>query len=152
MIRGIACWKKAPMPGIPVAKPDAIGLDPERLKRADALVEQWVKTDRIPAAGWCMLRRGRMIEPRLVGRHRPDKDSPSLRRDALFLIASITKPVTATAVMMLLARGQIAPGGRVAGYCPAVAPHGKSGGQGPPLPPHTPRLPAMLPPNTAPRR
>jgi CubicO group peptidase (beta-lactamase class C family) len=140
------------MPGIPIAKPDAIGLDPQQLKRADALVEQWVKTDRIPAAGWCVLRRGRMIEPRLAGRQRADKDSPSLRRDALFLIASITKPVTATAVMMLLERGQIALDDRVADYVPAFAANGKREVQIRHLLTHTSGLPDMLPNNEALRR
>src|SRR6202035_5354136 len=96
------------MAEIAIVRPDSLGIDSAVLRRADDLVQRWVMTDRIPAAGWCIGRRGRMIEPRLVGRQRPAKDAPPLRRDALFLIASITKPVTVTAVMMLLERGQLA--------------------------------------------
>jgi len=93
------------MPGIPIAAPETIGIDPAAIRRADELVQRWLREDRLPAAGWCVGRRGRMIEPRLVGRQAAAKDAPALRRDALFLIASITKPVTATAIMMLLERG-----------------------------------------------
>ena len=93
------------MPAIPIGKPESIGIDPAALRRADDLVQRWLTDDRIPAAGWTLGRRGRIIEPRLVGRQRPAGDAPALRRDALFVIASITKPVTATAIMMLLERG-----------------------------------------------
>src|ERR1051325_7883171 len=104
------------MAEITIAKPESLGIDPAAVRRADDLVQRWVMTDRIPAAGWCIGRRGRMIEPRLVGRQRPAKDAPALRKDALFLVASITKPVTVTAVMMLLERGQLALDDRVAEY------------------------------------
>src|SRR5947209_20289366 len=104
---------------LPLAKPEAIGLDPGRLKRVENLLQQWLATDRIPAAGWCVGRRGRMIEPRLVGRQHAAKGAPALRKDALFLVASITKPVTAFAVMMLLERGRLALDDRVAEYVPA---------------------------------
>src|SRR5258708_4643195 len=79
------------MSAIPIARPEGIGLDPAALRRADELVPRWRTEDRVPAVGWT------------VGRQRPAKDAPAIRKDALFLIASITKPVTATAIMMLRA-------------------------------------------------
>src|ERR1051325_8089353 len=113
------------MSAIPIARPEAIGLDPAAIRRADELVQRWVTEDRMPAAGWVIGRRGRMLEPRLVGRQRPAKDAPALRKDALFLIASPTKPVACTAIMMLLERGRLALDDRVADYVPAFAANGK---------------------------
>ncbi len=140
------------MSAIPIAKAEAIGLDPAALKRADDLVQRWIAADRIPAAGWCAGRRGRMIEPRLVGRQRPAKDAPALRKDALFLVASITKPVTATAVMMLVERGRLALDDRVAEFVPAFAANGKGDVQIRHLLTHTSGLPDMLPNNEKLRR
>ena len=65
------------MSGIPIATAEVIGIDPAGLRRADELVQRWLTDDRVPAAGWCVGRRGRMIEPRLVGRQRPAKDAPA---------------------------------------------------------------------------
>jgi len=140
------------MPAIPIAKPESIGLDPVALRRADDLVQRWLTEDRIPAAGWTLGRRGRMIEPRLVGRQRLAKDAPALRRDALFLIASITKPVTATAIMMLLERGRLALDNRVADFVPAFAANGKRDVLIRHLMTHTSGLPDMLPNNEKLRR
>ena len=137
---------------IPIARPDAIGLDPAALRRADDLVQRWLREDRIPAASWTVGRRGRMIEPRLVGRQRAVKDGPAIRKDALFVIASITKPVTATAIMMLLERGRLALDDRVAEYVPAFAANGKGGVLIRHLLTHTSGLPDMLPTNEKLRR
>src|SRR5437660_1163027 len=140
------------MAEIAIARPESIGFDPAALRRADELVQRWIVNDRIPAAGWCAGRRGRMIEPRLVGRQRPAKDAPPLRRDALFLIASITKPVTATALMMLLERGQLALDDRVADYVPAFAANNKRDVLIRHLLTHTSGLPDMVPNNEKLRR
>src|SRR4029077_6201345 len=39
-----------PMPGIPIARPEAIGFDTTRLDRASRLLEKWTTEDRGPAA------------------------------------------------------------------------------------------------------
>jgi CubicO group peptidase (beta-lactamase class C family) len=140
------------MSTIPIDKPESIGLDPAALRRADELVQRWLTDDRIPAAGWCVGRRGRMIEPRMVGRQRTAKEAPALRKDALFVIASITKPVTATAIMMLLERGKLALDDRVADYVPAFAANGKRDVLIRHLLTHTSGLPDMLPDNEKLRR
>ena len=137
---------------IPIAKPETIGIDPAALRRADELVLRWITDDRIPAAAWCVGRRGRMAEPRLVGRQRAAKDAPAIRKDALFLLASPTKPVTATAIMMLLERGRLALDDRVSEYVPAFAANGKRDVLIRHLLTHTSGLPDMLPDNEKLRR
>ena len=134
---------------VPLARPEEIGFDAARLGLAYELLQQWCDSDRIPGATLCVGRRGRMVEPRFFGRQAPAKNSPALRRDALFLIASITKPVTATAIMMLLERGKLALDDRVADYVPAFAANGKGQVQIRHLLTHTSGLPDMLPNNDA---
>src|SRR5437588_9741549 len=105
------------MSDLPRGKPEAAGFDPARLQGAYDLLQHWVDTDKVPAAGLCVGRKGRMVEPRLLGRQRPGEDAP-LRKDALLLVASITKPVTVTAVMMLVERGELTLEDRVATFVP----------------------------------
>ncbi len=135
------------MPTLPLAKPEEIGILPERLQRVYDLLEEWTKTDKVPAAALCIGRKGRMVEPRFFGRHRPEPKAPALAKDALFLVASITKPVTATAVMMLVERGQLALEDRVKDYVPKFGQKGKEEVQIRHLLTHTSGLPDMLPNN-----
>jgi CubicO group peptidase (beta-lactamase class C family) len=131
--------------------PAAAGFDPDRLDRAFALVERWVASDAVPAATLCVGRRDGGLPPRFFGRQHPDRPGP-LRPDALFLVASITKPVTATAVMLLVERGQLALHDRVADVVPAFALGGKQDVTVLHLLTHTSGLPDMLPENERLRR
>jgi len=135
------------MPPLPIAEPQALGIDSGRLRRAHALVRHWVQTNRIPAAALCVGRRGRMLEPLLVGRQRPEPGGPALRPDALFLIASITKPVTVTAAMILVERGQLALSDRVVDFLPRFDGPGRRDVLIRHLMTHTSGLPDMLPNN-----
>lgn len=134
-------------PGLAVARPEEIGFQPARLQRAYDLLEDWARTDKVPAATLCVGRKGRLVEPRFFGRQRPDRDAPPLRKDALFLVASITKPVTATAVMLLVERGELALEDRVAAYVPTFGQNGKGDVQIRHLLTHTSGLPDMTPSN-----
>ena len=79
------------MPSLPLAKPAEIGFDPDRLHKAFALLRSWADSDKIPSAGLAIGRKGKLIEPLIVGRQKPAKGAAAIRKDSLFLIASITK-------------------------------------------------------------
>jgi CubicO group peptidase (beta-lactamase class C family) len=134
------------MPEVPIASAEALGLDSARLDRVFALVQHWTETGKVAAAALAVGRRGRMLEPRFFGRQRPGAET-ALRRDALFLVASITKPVTATAVVLLLERGLVALEDPVSRYVPRFAGTGKADVQLRHLLTHTSGLPDMLPNN-----
>jgi CubicO group peptidase (beta-lactamase class C family) len=135
------------MPDLSRARPEEIAFDPARLKRAFDLLEHWVKTDKIPAAALCVGRKGHMIEPHFFGRQAPDPKALPLRKDALFLVASITKPVTVAGVMLLVERGEVALEDPVAAYVPRFGARGKKEVQIRHLMTHTSGLPDMLPKN-----
>src|SRR5262245_7049504 len=113
------------MAPLPELEPERIGVDPARLDRACRLLERWARADRVPAAGFGVVRGGGWFEPRLSGRMGLEPDAPPVRPDALFLVASITKPVTVTAALILAERGELALDDRVADYVPAFAQNGK---------------------------
>src|SRR5262245_43386650 len=127
------------------AVPADIGLDNTRYDRAVAALRRWVADDKLPAAGLCVGRNGKMLPPVLLGRQRPGPDAPPLRDDALFLVASITKPVTVTAVMLLVERGELTLDDRVAALVPKFAANGKDSVRVRHLMTHTGGLPDMVP-------
>src|SRR5262249_52394607 len=106
------------MPALPLAKPDAIGLDPSRLQRAYDCLKDSTTRYKAPAAALCGGRKGRIVEPTFFGRRRPEPDAPALKPDALFLVASITKPVTVAAVMILVERGELSLDDKVVTFVP----------------------------------
>jgi CubicO group peptidase (beta-lactamase class C family) len=131
-----------------IAEPTDIGLCPERLNLAYELLEQWAHEDQLPGAGLAVGRRERMVQPRVFGRLRPTLDSPAMPEDAIFLIASISKPITCTAVMMLVERGELTVGDKVTRFVPEFGKNGKNGVTVRHLMTHTSGLPDMLPDNT----
>jgi CubicO group peptidase (beta-lactamase class C family) len=136
------------MSGLPLGEPRDLGFDPDRLQRVFDLLESWARTGKVPGAAVCIGRRGRMLPPQFFGRQRPDADTP-LRNDALFLTASITKPVTATAVLLLVERGVVGLEDRVADFVPKFADNGKREVRLRHLLTHTSGLPDMPPDNEA---
>ncbi|MCE9534660.1 MAG: beta-lactamase family protein [Planctomycetes bacterium] len=136
------------MASLPLAKPADIGFDPAQLQRAFDLLRGWAETGKLPGAGLCVGRKGKMLEPLLVGHQRPGKDAPAIRKDALFLIASITKPVAVGAVMMLVERGLLSLEDPVKRYLPKFAGDGRDEILVRHLMTHTSGLPDMVKSNT----
>ncbi|MCS7167880.1 MAG: serine hydrolase domain-containing protein [Gemmatales bacterium] len=135
-----------PLDKLVTDNPAEAGFDAARLERAYDWLARWTKEDKIPAAAICVGGRGRMVRPRFFGRQDPQGQA-ALRSDALFLVASITKPVTATAVMLLVERGYLRLEDRVVEYVPKFGQLGKESVQIRHLLTHTSGLPDMLPNN-----
>lgn len=137
------------MPHLPIARPEAIGIDAERLEFAHNLLESWTSGDNPPIPGAAMIvgRHGEVIEPRYFGKQGPEAGAPAIRRDGLFLMASITKPLTYLAGLMLVERGLLNLGDRVTRYFPDFAAHHKEATRVIHLFTHTSGLPDMVPNN-----
>jgi CubicO group peptidase (beta-lactamase class C family) len=132
-----------------VARPEEIGIDPARLQVAYDLLEAWTRPGpggraAVPGAALVVGSRGRMTEPRFFGRQGPEPDAPAIRRDGLFLMASITKPVTYLGAMILVERGLLNLGDPVTRYIPEFAAHHKEDVRVHHLFTHTSGLPDML--------
>lgn len=123
------------------------GLDPERWQFVLDLAQGWCQEDRIPSIGLIVGRNGKITPPHLFGRQQCAADSDPIREDAIFLIASITKPIVAMGIVLLAERCQLAMGDRVKKYIPEFAETGKHGITIRHLLTHTSGLPDMLPEN-----
>jgi len=132
---------------LPYARPEEIGLDPLRLQFAYDLLQQWTSGADAPVPGGVIAvgRHGKLVEPRYFGRQGPEKDAAPLRRDAIFLLASITKPVVYLGALMLVERGLLNLSDPVARYLPEFAAHHKEATLVQHLFTHTSGLPDMLP-------
>ncbi|MBC8289275.1 MAG: beta-lactamase family protein [Planctomycetes bacterium] len=133
------------------AKPSEIGLDGDRLAEASTLLEEWTtpKGGPAPVPGGAILvgRHGRIVEPVFFGRQGAEAGAEAIRRDGMFLLASITKPITYLAGMMLVERGLLNLGDSVMRYLPDFAAHHKEETLVLHLFTHTSGLPDMLPDN-----
>ena len=84
--------------------PQALGFDPSRLARVETLLrERYVAPGRLPHAQLLLSRDEQPVLFTTMGEAR--EDGTPLRPDSLFRIASMTKPVTSVAFMMLVEEG-----------------------------------------------
>jgi CubicO group peptidase (beta-lactamase class C family) len=132
---------------LPVAKPEDIGLDSKRLQVAYDLLETWCKEGSVPGGAILVGRKGKTAGTRRFGKMGPEPDAAPIRDDAMFLMASITKPVVYMAGMMLVERGLLNLNDPVVRYVPEFAAHGKESIIVQHLFTHTSGLPDMLPNN-----
>jgi CubicO group peptidase (beta-lactamase class C family) len=135
--------------------PETIGLDPERMERAYGFLSPQVDAGRVPGAVLMVGRDDAALEPRCFGWM--DADAPSGARrpvapETVFLLASVTKPVTATATMLLVERGALLLDQCVCDFIPEFGTHGKETTTVRHLLTHTSGLPDMLPEDRALRR
>jgi CubicO group peptidase (beta-lactamase class C family) len=121
-----------------------VRLDVERFEAALRLVRGWCEAGEIPAAAVAVGRPGVILRPRVFGRLRSGEDVP-LPADAIFTVASITKPVVAMGVLLLVERGLVALGDRVADLVPEFGGKGRYGVRLRHLLTHTSGLPDLLP-------
>ena len=100
-----------------VAKPESAGMSSERLSRVGVWLDDMVK--RKEAAGFVALvaRRGKTVLHEAHGTRGLSNAEP-MTRDALFDLASMTKPVTVTAALMLLEEGKFALNDPIGNYLP----------------------------------
>ena len=129
----------------------AVRFDNEKLQRAWRLLDRWVDAGECAAVAAAAGGRTRTSQTYSAGRQSPHADVP-LADDAIFLIASPTKPITALAVLMLAEAGELLLVDPVAKFVPEFAAHGKETLTLAHCLTHTSGLPNMLPENDALRR
>ena len=100
------------------ASPASAGMSPERLARIDAMLQEAVTEKQVPGAVALIARNGKIVFWNAYGK----ADNPSnrtLQRDDIFRIASQTKAITATAVMILWEEGHFRLDDPISKFIPA---------------------------------
>ncbi len=131
-----------------ISSPDDAGLIPDRWNRVLALAHKITQT-LLPGLAFQVSVRGKTPGEYQFGRQAPSPTAPRLRPDAIFLSASLTKPIVAMATMLLVERGEIALSDPISDYLPQLNDSSKAGITIRHLLTHTSGLPDQLPNNRA---
>ncbi len=97
------------------APPGTVGMSPERLARIDAMLQESVAEGQIPGVVALVARNGKIVYHKAFGSADADR---KLQPDDIFRIASQTKAITATAVMMLWEEGKFQLDDPISDYIP----------------------------------
>ncbi len=91
---------------LPASKPEEVGLSSERLQRINQLVQQYIDQRQITGAITMVSRKGRVAHFEAIGKMDLEANAP-MRKDAIFRIASMSKPITGVAILMLMEEGKV---------------------------------------------
>ena len=107
-------------PPLSEASPQSVGMSEERLARIDNLLTGAIEKNQIPGAVALVARNGKIVYYKAFGMAE-NESRRSLKRDDIFRIASQTKAITSTAVMMLWEEGKFSLDDPISKYIPAFA-------------------------------
>ncbi len=91
---------------VPAGKPDDVGLSAKRLERIGEMIQRAIDADRISGAVTVVARRGHVAHFEAHGLMDIEANAP-MQKDTIFPIASMTKPVTGVAILMLVEEGKV---------------------------------------------
>jgi uncharacterized protein YbbC (DUF1343 family)/CubicO group peptidase (beta-lactamase class C family) len=111
---------------LPVARPETVGVSPERLGRIDGAVAEALARRDVPGAVVLVLHDGRVIWRKAYGVRSRQPTTVPLNADTVFDLASLTKPIaTATSILLLIEKGKLRLSDQAAQYIPGFARLGK---------------------------
>lgn len=116
--------------GLPTAPPESLGFAPDRLARIDTALQRYVDQKTLAGVTVVIARDGKAAYEHSAGMADREAARP-MRPDTLARFYSMTKPVTAVAVMMLVEEGRLRLTDRLADYLPEFADPRVLVGEGP---------------------
>jgi CubicO group peptidase (beta-lactamase class C family) len=91
---------------VPNSKPEDVGMSSERLQRIGQVIQRYMDAKDLAGAVSVVSRRGKVAYFEAQGLMDIEHKTP-MRKDAIFRMASMSKPVTGVAILMLLEEGKI---------------------------------------------
>lgn len=104
-------------PALTEASPESVGISSERLARIDRMCAQEVEKGNVPGIVSLVARNGKIVHWKAYGMAN-NQEGKKLKRDDIFRIASQSKAITATAVMMLWEEGKFRLDDPISKYIP----------------------------------
>ena len=102
---------------LPRATPESVGMSSKRLARLDEALNAEIEKGRMPGAVIAVARRGKLVYYKAYGWL--DKDAGTkMSTDAIFSIASMTKPMVAAGALTLVEQGKLQIEDPLASYYP----------------------------------
>lgn len=106
--------------GLPMVKPEKVGLSKDRLQRFTDHIERYIEAGQLAGANIAIARRGKLAYLKTLGWANIE-EKKSMERDTIFRIHSMTKPIASVAAMILLEEGRIKLTDPVSDYIPEFA-------------------------------
>lgn len=106
--------------GLPMAKPEEVGLSSERLNRIHTAMQRYVDKGLVPGVVSLVARKGKVVYLDAVGQRDVQSKAP-MTTDTIFRIASMTKPIASVALMMLYEEGHFLLNDPIAKFLPEFA-------------------------------
>ena len=103
---------------IPMVKPEEVGFSSSRLTAVSNLVHQYMKTGLLPGAVALIARHGKLVLFNAYGKMDIENDKP-MREESIFRIYSMTKPITAAALLILYEQGYFQLSDPISRYIPS---------------------------------
>ena len=101
----------------PIVSPESVGVSSQRLALVDSMLQQHVHDGRVPGLVAGVSRHGHLVFLKSYGWQDIENKSP-MQEDSIFQIRSMSKPITAVAVLQLIDQGKLKLSDPVADYIP----------------------------------
>jgi CubicO group peptidase (beta-lactamase class C family) len=105
---------------VPTAKPESVGMSSERLGRIRVAMQRYVDRHEVAGVVTLVARKGQVVHLEAVG-CRDAEGKAAMTTDTIFRIASMTKPITSVALMMLFEEGHFLLSDPVSKWLPEFA-------------------------------
>jgi CubicO group peptidase (beta-lactamase class C family) len=118
LLAGALCAAAAFAQTLPMAKsPEEVGFSSKRLERTRQAFKDDVEKKNIPGAVLLIVRNGKVASYDAIGYQERAAQTP-MKKDSIFRVASMSKPITTVAAMILVEENKIDLGAPVAQYLP----------------------------------
>jgi CubicO group peptidase (beta-lactamase class C family) len=104
---------------LPPAAPESVGISPQKLAQIDVALQREIELKTMPGAVVAIARKGKLVYYKAFGMLDAEAAIP-MPKDAIFRIASMTKPMTVVGALTLAEEGRLILNEPVATYLPQL--------------------------------
>jgi CubicO group peptidase (beta-lactamase class C family) len=105
---------------LPTARPESVGMSSARLDRIGERMQWYIDQQLVPGTVTLVARRGKVVHFEARGQRWVEEGQP-MQIDSIFRIASMTKPITSVALMMLFEEGKFQLNDPISNWLPEFA-------------------------------
>ena len=107
---------------LPMATPESVGMSSERLQQVDEYFQRFIDDNQIVGAVTLVARKGKVVHHSALG-WKYKEENIAMSTDTIFGLASMTKPIVSTALMMLFEEGRFRLDDPISDWIPEYADH-----------------------------
>lgn len=100
------CAQKSPEATFPLTSPETLGFSSAKLEQTRQQMQRYVDERKLPGLITLLARQGKVVHAKKYGMQDIENNRP-MQFNTIFRLASMTKPLTSVAVMMLVEQGKL---------------------------------------------